>query len=54
VLVTGVVRDPEHPTAESGIEIDWMVGTDISNTDPQRWDSRERRLGERSLLGGTG
>jgi len=46
VLVTGVVRDPEHPTAESGLEIDWMVGA-TSRTLTRRGGTPGATLGGR-------
>lgn len=45
----GVVRDPEHPTAESNLKIDWVVGADVLNIDPRRRDPEERRLAEEML-----
>ena len=27
----GVVSDPEHPTAETDLQIDWIVGADVLN-----------------------
>jgi hypothetical protein len=31
----GVVRDPEHPTAESDLKIAWIVGADVLNRLPE-------------------
>jgi hypothetical protein len=45
----GVVQDPEHPTAESDLKIDWIIGADVLNADPRRWDLEERRLAEEML-----
>lgn len=45
----GVVSDPEHPTAETDLQIDWIVGADVLNADPERWDPEERRLAEEML-----
>jgi hypothetical protein len=45
----GVVLDPEHPTAETDLQIDWIVGADVLNSDRRTWDPQERRLAEEML-----
>jgi hypothetical protein len=45
----GVVLDPEHPTAESDLKIDWIVGADVLNIDPGKRDPELQRLAEEML-----
>jgi hypothetical protein len=45
----GVVRDPSDPTAESDLDVAWIVGADVLNSDPRTWDPDERRLAEEML-----
>lgn len=45
----GVVLDPDHPTAESDLNVVWIVGADVLNIDPGRLDPEERRLAEEML-----
>lgn len=45
----GVVLDPEHPTAESDLKIDWIVGSDVLNADTRRLDPEEQHLAEQML-----
>ena len=45
----GIVLEPQRPTAESDLNVSWVVGADVLNIDPSRWDPEDRRLAEEML-----
>jgi hypothetical protein len=45
----GVVFDPPRPTAGSEVDVEWVLGADLLNSDPRYWTSVERRIAERML-----
>ncbi|MEJ7689797.1 MAG: hypothetical protein WKF76_04845 [Nocardioidaceae bacterium] len=45
----GVVLDPALPTAESDVNVRWVVGADVLNMAPRHWSSTERRMVEEML-----
>jgi hypothetical protein len=45
----GVVMDPSLPTAESDVEVAWLVGADVLNRAPHHWSRAEQRLAEEML-----
>jgi len=45
----GVVFDPPRPTADSEVDVEWVLGADLLNSDPHYWTSVERRIAERML-----
>jgi hypothetical protein len=45
----GVVIDPPGPTADSDVDVTWVLGADVLNTDPRHWTSSERRIAEGML-----
>jgi hypothetical protein len=45
----GVVFDPPRPTAESVIDVSWVLGADLLNTDPSFWTLTEQRIAQEML-----
>ena len=45
----GLVRDPVEPTAESDVDVSWIVGADVLNTDPAARSAVEQRTAEEML-----
>ena len=45
----GVVRDPDSPTAESELTIEWLIGADVLNTGSDDRSSEEQRLADEML-----
>jgi hypothetical protein len=40
----GVAFDPPRPTADSEVDVEWVLGADLLNTDPRHWTSVEQRI----------
>ena len=45
----GVVFDPPRPTADSEVDVEWVLGADLLNEDTRYWTSVERRIAEGML-----
>jgi hypothetical protein len=45
----GVVFDPPRPTSDSEVDVTWVLGADLLNTDPRHWTSTERRIAQGML-----
>jgi len=45
----GVVFDPARPTADAEVDVKWVLGADLLNSDPRSWTSVERRIAEGML-----
>lgn len=45
----GVVVDPPVPTADSDVDVTWVLGADLLNQDPRHWTATERRIAEGML-----
>jgi hypothetical protein len=45
----GVVFDPPRPTAGSEVDVEWVLGADLLNTESRSWTSVERRIAEGML-----
>ena len=44
-----MVRDPDSPTAESELTIEWLVGADVLNIGSDDRSSEEQRLADEML-----
>jgi hypothetical protein len=45
----GFVRDPAQPTAESHVDVRWIVGSDVLNVDPSDRSPDQQRIAEEML-----
>lgn len=45
----GLVRDPERPSEGSDLDVSWVVGSDVLNTDPSDRSPYAQRMAEEML-----
>ena len=45
----GLVRDPAQPSAESDVDVSWIVGSDVLNMDPSDRSSDQQRIADEML-----
>ena len=45
----GLVREPAHPSKDSDLEVSWVVGSDVLNTDPSDRSPDAQRMAEEML-----
>ena len=45
----GLIRDPAQPTTETDVDVAWIVGSDVLNSDPATLSSHEQRIADEML-----